>query len=55
VERGRALRGDLPEEILLRGDVVVERRLLHSERIGQIGQGRALVALLGEEPGRDPG
>ena len=55
VERFAPFPGDLPEQVLLRGDVVVERRLLHAERLRQVGEGRALVALLGEEAGGDPG
>ena len=43
---------DLPEEIFLRVDVVVERRLLDPERLGEVGERRAVVAALGEEPGR---
>jgi len=55
VEGVRALPGDLPQQVLLGRDVVVERRLLDAELLRQIGQGRALVALLGKEPGGDPG
>ena len=55
VERVGALAGDRPEQVLLRRDVVVERRLLHTERVGQVGERRALVPALGEEPGGDPG
>jgi len=44
---------DLPEQVFLGGDVVVERGLLDAERLGEVSQGRALVAPLGEEPGRD--
>ena len=54
VERLGALPRDRPEQILLGGDVVVERRLLHAELLGQVGQRRPLVAPLGEEPGGDP-
>ena len=49
MERLGALAGDVPEEILLGVDVVVERRLLHAERFGQVGERRPLVAALGEE------
>ena len=55
VERFRALPRDLPEQVLLRGDVVVERRLLHAELVRQVGERRALIAALGEEPGGGPG
>jgi len=44
-----------PEQVLLGGDVVVQRRLLDAERLRQIGQRRALVAALREEAGGDPG
>ena len=58
VERGMeglgALPRHLPEQVLLGGDVVVERRLLHAQLRGQVGERRALVATLGEEPGGDP-
>ena len=55
MERRRTLAGDVPEEILLAGDVVVERGLLQAERVGEVGERRALVALLGEQAGGDPG
>jgi hypothetical protein len=55
VKRASALPCDLPEQVFLRVDVVVERRLLHAELVRQIGERRALVALLGEEARRDPG
>ncbi len=55
MERLGALPRDLPEQVLLRGDVVVERRLLHAELLGQVGERGSLVAALGEQPGGDPG
>ena len=45
----------LPEEVFLRGDVVVERRLLHPELLGEVGERGALIAPFGEQPGSDPG
>ena len=54
VERRGARAGDLPEQVLLRVDVVVERGLLDPERLGEIGQRRAVVAAVGEEPRRGP-
>ena len=53
VEGGGALLRDLPEQVFLRVDVVVERRLLDAELAREVGQGRALVAPLGEEAGGD--
>ena len=53
VEGGRSLLGDLPEQVFLRVDVVVERRLLDAQLGREVGQGRALVAPLGEEAGGD--
>ncbi|HEV7132547.1 MAG TPA: hypothetical protein VGN27_02315, partial [Gaiellaceae bacterium] len=51
MERLGALARDLPEEVGLRLDVRVERAFLEPERLGEIADGRAVVALLGEEPG----
>src|SRR5207253_1796735 len=51
VERRRTLSHRLVEQVLLRVDVVVERALLHAERLGEIADRGAVVALLGEEPG----
>ena len=51
----RPLPRDLPEQVLLRGDVMVERRLLHAELRREVGERRALVAALGEEAGGDAG
>ena len=53
VKGGGAVLRDLPEEVFLRVDVVVERRLLNAELACEVGQGRALVAPLGEETGGD--
>src|SRR5262245_57025071 len=50
VERGSALRERLVEEVLLRGDVRVERALLDAEGLGDVPDRRAVVALLREEP-----
>jgi hypothetical protein len=41
----------LVEELLLAFDVRVERALLDAERVGEIADRRAVVALLGEEAG----
>ncbi len=46
---------DLPEQVGLRLDVRVERALLDAERLGEVADGRAVVALLGEEPGGGAG
>ena len=53
VERLGARPSDLPEQVLLGDDVVVERGLLDAERLGEVGEGGGLVAPLGEEPGGD--
>jgi hypothetical protein len=55
VEGLSALAGHVPQEIGLRVDVCVERALLHAHRVGEIADGRAVVALLGEEPGGGAG
>jgi hypothetical protein len=55
VERGRALARDVPEQVFLRLDVVVERGLLHAQTLREVGQRRALVAALREEPRGDAG
>ena len=55
VERLGAFAGDVPEQVRLRLDVRVERALLHAERPGQVADGRAVVALLGEEAGGGAG
>jgi hypothetical protein len=55
VKRLGALARDVPEEVGLRLDVRVERALLDAERLGEIADGRAVVALLGEEPGGGAG
>jgi len=46
---------DLPEEVRLRLDVRVERALLDAERLGEVADGGAVIALLGEEPGGGAG
>src|SRR5919198_764727 len=51
VERLGALACDLPEEVRLRLDVGIEGALLHPHRLGEVADRRAVVALLGEEPG----
>ena len=51
VERVRALAHRLVEQILLRLGMRVERALLHAHRLGEIAHRRAVVALLGKEPG----
>jgi hypothetical protein len=43
------------EQVLLRRDVRVERALLHAHRLGQVADGRPVVAPLREEAGRLPG
>jgi hypothetical protein len=55
MERLGALARDVPQEVRLRLDVGVERALLDAERLGQIADGRAVIALLGEEPGGGSG
>ena len=47
----RALPHRLVEEVLLALDVGVERALLDADRVGEGADGRAVVALLGEEAG----
>jgi hypothetical protein len=51
MKRFGARPGDLPEQVFLRVDVVVERGLLDAERLRQVGERGAVVAALGEEPG----
>jgi hypothetical protein len=55
MERLGALPRDVPKEVGLRLDVRVERPLLDAERPGEIADRRAVVALLGEEPGSGSG
>ena len=55
VERLGALARDLPEQVGLRLDVRVERALLHAERLGEVADRGAVVALLREEPGGGAG
>jgi hypothetical protein len=55
MERLGALARDVPEEVGLRLDVRVERALLDAERLGEIADGGAVIALLGEEPGGGSG
>ena len=55
VERLRPFARDLPEEVRLRLDVGVERPLLDAERVGEVADRGAVVALLGEEPGGGAG
>ena len=52
VERGCAVPGHLPEQVGLGIDVGVERPLLDAHRLCEIADRGAVVALLGEEPGR---
>jgi hypothetical protein len=52
VERRRPVAGDLPEQVLLRLDVRVQRGLLDAERLREVADRRAVVAALGEQPGR---
>jgi hypothetical protein len=52
VEAARADEHRLVEELLLPRDVRVERPLLDAERVRDVPDGRAVVALLGEETGR---
>src|SRR5215210_3210477 len=54
VEGARALEHRLVEQVLLGRDVGVERPLLHSERLGDLADRRAVVTLLGEKPSRFP-
>ena len=51
MERLRALAHRLVEQVLLAVDVGVERALLDADRVGEVADRRAVVALLGEEPG----
>jgi len=55
MERLGALARDVPEEVGLGLDVRVERAFLDPERVGEIADGRAVIALLGEEPGGGSG
>jgi hypothetical protein len=55
MERLGALARDIPEEVGLGLDVRVERALLDAERLGEVADGGAVVALLGEEPGGGSG
>jgi hypothetical protein len=55
MERLGALARDVPEEVGLRLDVRVERALLDAERLGEVADGGAVIALLGEEPGGGAG
>src|SRR6185369_12990278 len=48
----RTLPRNVPEEVCLRRDVGVQRALLEPERLREVADGRAVIALLGEEPGR---
>jgi hypothetical protein len=50
-----ALAGDVPEQVGLRLDVGVERPFLEPERLREVADGRAVIALLGEEPGGGSG
>jgi hypothetical protein len=51
MERLGALARNVPEQVGLRLDVRIERALLDAQRLGQIADGGAVIALLGEEPG----
>ena len=51
VEGGRTVHQRVEEQVLLRGDVRVERALLDAERLGEVADRGAVVALLGEEAG----
>jgi hypothetical protein len=55
VERLGALARDVPKQVGLRLDVRIERALLDAERLGEIADGGAVVALLREEPGGGAG
>jgi hypothetical protein len=55
MERLSALARNVPKQVRLRLDVGVERPLLDAERLGEIADGGAVVALLGEEPGGGSG
>jgi hypothetical protein len=55
VERLGALACDVPEKVGLGLDVRVERAFLDPERLGEIADRGAVVALLGEEPGGGAG
>ena len=44
---------DAVEEVLLRVDVVVQARLRDAERVGDVGEGRRVVALCPEDAGGD--
>src|SRR5262249_47365621 len=50
VEGGGPGASDLPEQVLLRIDVRIERALLHAQRRREVADRRAVVALLREEP-----
>jgi hypothetical protein len=52
VERSSPVAGHLPEEVGLGIDVGVERALLDTHGLGEVADRGAVVALLGEEPGR---
>ena len=52
VEGGSPVPGHLPEQVGLAIDVGVERALLDAHRLREVADRRAVVALLGEEPGR---
>ena len=54
-ERIRSFARDLPQQIGLRLDVRVDRTLLHTHRLGEIADRRAVVALLREETGGGAG
>ena len=45
----RALAQRLPEQVLLRGDMGVERALLHAQGLGDVADRRAVIALLREQ------
>jgi hypothetical protein len=51
VEGARPIAHRLVEELLLALDVGVERSLLYAERVGEVADRRAVVALLCEEAG----
>jgi hypothetical protein len=55
MERLGALARDVPEQVGLRLDVRVERPFLDAERLSEIADRRAVIALLGEEPSGGPG
>jgi hypothetical protein len=55
VEGFGTLARDLPEQVRLPFDVRVERALLDAERLGEVADGGAVIALLGKEPGGGAG